>query len=65
MKIIEEVILLKDNMKFAEKGSIIDNDGRYIMLRITVCELTFVLINIYAPNNEAEHALFLQEVNDR
>ena len=34
------------------------------MLKITVGKLTFVLINIYVPSNKAEHALFVQEVND-
>jgi exonuclease III len=45
-------ILLKPSLKYKINDSVIDVDGRFIILDIIVDELPVILVNTYAPNQD-------------
>jgi exonuclease III len=55
-------ILFKDSLEHKIINSVVDNNGRYILLRCLIQDRTFVLLNVYAPNREKEHTIFLQHI---
>jgi len=52
-------ILIKNNYNVEIIDSVLDNCGRYIILKIKVGELYFNLINVYSPNKESDKAKFI------
>ena len=44
------MILIKDNLEFQVKSSVLDSKGRYILIDATVEGSDFLLVNIYASN---------------
>lgn len=55
-------VLFKDSLDYTIVNSIVDDDGRYILLRCQIQDRSFVLLNVYAPNREQEHIIFLQNI---
>ena len=45
-------ILINKNIDYNILKSTIDSDGRYIIIDIKIADVTYTLINIYAPNND-------------
>ena len=52
-------ILFKKHLDYDIITTKIDTKGRFILLKIKIKDIEFVLINIYAPNRENERLLFL------
>ena len=48
------MILIKDDLEFEVKSSILDIRGQYILIDATVQGSDFLLVNTYAPNNVQE-----------
>ena len=44
------MILIKDNLEFQVKSSVLDSKGWCILIDATVQGSDFLLVNIYAPN---------------
>ena len=44
------MILIKGDLEFEVKSSVLDSKGRYILIDATVQGSDFLLVNIYAPN---------------
>ena len=44
------MILIKDDLEFNLKSSVLDAEGRYILMDATVQGSDFLFVNIYAPN---------------
>ena len=42
-------MLLNERLQYEHKSSLIDVNGRYILLEIVIQESPFFLINLYAP----------------
>ena len=52
------MILIKDDLEFEYKSSVLDTNGRYILIDATVEGSDFLLVNIYAPNKVQEQYEF-------
>ena len=52
-------ILLRKNYGAEVINSILDKQGRYIVLNVKIGEINFNLVNVYSPNRESEKAKFL------
>ena len=52
------MILIKDDVEFEYKSSVLDTNGRYILIDATVEGSDFLLVNIYAPNKVQEQCEF-------
>ena len=52
------MILIKDDLEFEYKSSVLDTNGRYILIDATVQGSDFLLVNIYAPNKVQEQCEF-------
>ena len=39
-----------------------DSNGRFMVLEIEMCEQTFILINVYAPNKEGNKKSFFKDL---
>ena len=45
--------MLKKNFEYKAKSLKVDNNGNFISVLLTISELSFRLINIYAPNSDS------------
>ena len=45
--------MLKKNFEYKANSMEVDNNGNFISVLITINELSFHLINIYAPNSDS------------
>ena len=52
------MLLIKDDLEFEVKSSVLDTKGRYILIDATVQGSEFLLVNIYAPNKVQEQCEF-------
>ena len=52
------MILIKDDLKFDLKSSVLDTEGRYILINATVHGSDYLFPNIYAPNKVQEQCEF-------
>ena len=43
------LILISEQLEYEIKNTIIDDEGRYILLEMTIQESPFLLLNLYAP----------------
>ena len=57
------LIAFREAMKYNIVSKHIDNNGRYIILNVLIDNNPIVLVNYYAPNNEAEQVKILEELN--
>jgi len=58
------LVLINEQLQYEIKNSVIDEEGRYVLLEMTIQESPFLLLNLYAPTklNEQIHVLFFQEL---
>ena len=56
------MILIKDDLEFEFKSSVLDSKGRYILIDTTVQGSDFLLVNIYAPNKVQEQCEFFSNL---
>ena len=52
------MILIKDDLEFEFKSSVLDTKGRYILIDAIVQGSDLLLVNIYAPNKVQEQCEF-------
>ena len=57
------LVAFREAMKYKIVSKHIDNDGRHIILNVLIDNNPIVLVNYYAPNNEAEQVKILEELN--
>ena len=58
------LILVKKELYLHAKNVKIDNNGRFIFLNATIQNSSFVLANIYAPNENKEQVCFFNEITE-
>ncbi|KAF7650781.1 hypothetical protein LDENG_00120640 [Lucifuga dentata] len=59
-------ILIHRKVPFTLNSTVIDPEGRYIIIQATIFNKTFTIVNLYAPNNDDPaffHTLFSQISN--
>jgi len=54
------LILVKDSLEFDLKSIVADDNGRYILLNVTVQGCNYFFGNIYAPNKVREQCSFFE-----
>ena len=56
------LILINEQLQFKLKNTVIDDNGRYILLEMTIQDSPFLLLNLYAPKKLNEQAAFFKEI---
>ena len=49
-------------LEYEIKNTVIDDEGRYILLEMTIQESPFLLLNLFAPTKLNEQIVFFQEI---
>lgn len=57
------MILIKDDLEFNLKSSVLDAEGRYILMDATVQGSDFLFVNIYAPNKVQDQCEFFSALD--
>ena len=57
------MILIKDDLEFNLKSSVLDAEGRYILMDATVQGSDFLFVNIYAPNKVQDQCDFFSALD--
>ena len=52
------------NLEFSFKDKIVDDNGRYIILMCEIQGSEYLLVNVYAPNNENQQLVFYSELEE-
>lgn len=56
------LVLINEQLQFELKNTVIDDNGRYILLEMTIQDSPFLLLNLYAPTKLNEQAAFFEEI---
>jgi exonuclease III len=56
-------VLVGDHVEFKCNKSLLDDQGRYIIIHCILQGQSFVLVNIYMPNTENEQVEFLKVIS--
>ena len=56
------LILFNEQVQYEVKNSVIDPNGRYVLLELTIQESPFLLLNLYAPTKLHEQTEFFSEI---
>ena len=59
------LVLIKDGLEFDMKSKLADDNGRYILLDVTVQGSNYILGNIYAPNKTKEQCSFFEDLQQK
>ena len=59
------LVLIKDGLEFDMKSKLADNNGRYILLDVTVQGSNYIMGNIYAPNKTKEQCSFFEDLQQK
>ena len=57
-------ILIRKSLDFKLKSIRSDEEGRYLILETTIQDVSFLLVNIYAPNTTTKQSLFFQTLSE-
>ena len=57
-------ILIRKGFDFELKSLRSDDEGRYLILKANIQDVTLLLINVYAPNITTKQSLFFQTLSD-
>ena len=57
------MILFNPKLDFQVDNTIADKNGRYLMLEIIIHDSTFLLCNVYAPNDNSSQNTFFSNLN--
>ena len=52
------LVLFNEQLQYETKNTVIDGEGRYILLEMTIQESPFLLLNLYAPTKLNEQFFF-------
>lgn len=55
-------VLFKKSLDFSIQKQIIDGNGRFVLLFVSLNDIPYVLINIYAPNEESKAVDFFRKL---
>jgi len=58
------MILFNPKLDFQVDNTIADKNGRYLMLEIIIHDSTFLLCNVYAPNDNSSQNTFFSNLNN-
>ena len=56
------LVLINEQLQYEINNIVTDNEGRYILLEMTIQESPFLLRNLYAPTKLNEQIAFFQEI---
>ena len=56
------LVLINEQLQYEIRNTVIDDEGRYILLDMTIQESPFLLLNVYAPTKPNEQIVFFQEI---
>ena len=56
------LVLINEQLQYEIRNTVIDDEGRYILLDMTIQESPFLLLNLYAPTKLNEQIVFFQEI---
>ena len=56
------MILFSNKLEIEIKGQVTDTNGRFLLLKCIIQGTKIILCNVYAPNNDKEHADFLYDI---
>ena len=56
------LVLINEQLQYEINNIVIDDEGRYILLEMTIQESPFLLLNLYAPAKLNEQIVFFQEI---
>ena len=59
------MILFNPKLDFQLDSTVADKHGRYLMLEVTIHDSTFLLCNVYAPNDNATQITFFSNLNNK
>ena len=59
------LVLIKDGLEFDMKSKLADDNGRYILLDVTVQGSNYIMGNIYAPNKTKEQCSFFEDLQQK
>ena len=57
-------ILIRKSFDFKLKSIRSDEEGRYLILETAIQDVSFLLVNIYAPNTTTKQSLFFQTLSE-
>ena len=57
------MILFNPRLDYQIVSSIVDNNGRYLMLEVTTHDSSLLLCNVYAPNDNTSQITFFSKLN--
>ena len=55
-------ILISDKLNFEVKSVIYNPDGRYVLIDALIQDWSFLILNIYAPNDTSEQSTFSSHI---
>ena len=58
------LIAFREGMDYTIEKSVLDQEGRYVILQAKIQDSSIILINYYAPNVEGLQITVLSEIND-
>ena len=58
------LIAFREGLKYKVLSSHLNDNGRYVILKVEIQSSPFTLINYYAPNEEGQQVLILTEIRD-
>ena len=56
------LVLINEQLQYEIRNTVIDDEGRYILLDMTIQESPVLLLNLYAPTKLNEQIVFFQEI---
>jgi len=59
------LVLVRDSLDFEMKSILTDNNGRFILLNVTVQGTDYIMGNIYSPNKIKEQCTFFDELQQK
>ena len=57
-------IAFREGLNYKVLSSHLNDNGRYVILKVEIQSSSFILINYYAPNKEEQQVLILTEIRD-
>ena len=58
------LIAFREGHNYKVLSSHLNDNGRYVILKVEIQSAPFILINYYAPNEEGQQVLILTEIRD-
>ena len=60
-----DLVLVRDSLDFEMKFILTDNNGRFILLNVTVQVSDYIMGNIFSPNKIKEQCTFFDELQQK